>query len=78
MKNLCKKKCKVLSIDRDPETLDVAKKIKKKYKNRFLFQNGKFSQIENFLEFFNPNNSLKAENSTLLKIKNLWSNLRTW
>ena len=47
---LDKKNCKVLSIDRDPETLAQAERIKEKYKNRFLFQNGKFSQIENFLE----------------------------
>ena len=49
---LDKKNCKVLSIDRDPETIAQANRIQKKYKNRFLFQNGNFSQIENFLEYF--------------------------
>ena len=49
---LDKNNCKVLSIDRDPETIAQAQRIQEKYKNRFLFQNGNFSQIENFLEHF--------------------------
>ena len=38
-------KNKVLAIDRDKESLIEAIKVKKKYKNRFVFENIKFSQI---------------------------------
>ena len=39
-------KTKVIAIDRDPECEFFAKKIKKEYKDKFLFLNKKFSQID--------------------------------
>ena len=38
-------KNKIVAIDRDKESLVEANKIKKKFKNRFNFENIKFSQI---------------------------------
>ena len=37
---------KVISLDRDPEVLQIAKKIEKHNKNRFNFFNSKFSDID--------------------------------
>jgi len=36
---------KIFAIDRDPDSLKVANQIKKKYQNRFKFENKKFSEI---------------------------------
>ena len=38
---------KVFAIDRDPNSLKIANQFKKKYKNRFEFENRKFSEILN-------------------------------
>ena len=40
--------CKVLAIDCDPEAEIIAAQLKKDFKNRFFFINGKFSQIIKF------------------------------
>ncbi len=40
----------VIAIDRDPEAVDRAKIIKKKFSNRFSFYNDKFSNIDNILK----------------------------
>ncbi len=40
-------KTKVISLDRDLESLEKAKAIKKKFEDRFLFKNIKFSQLNN-------------------------------
>ena len=45
--------CKVLAIDRDPETRQVAQQLKEKYRNRFFFINGKFSEIIKFVDDLN-------------------------
>ena len=45
-----KKNCKVLGVDRDPDVTPVAEAIKVDFKNRFYFQNARFSQIEQLLE----------------------------
>ena len=37
----------VIAIDRDPDTYQSAKKLKKKYNKRFYFENIKFSEINN-------------------------------
>ena len=42
------KKNKIFAIDRDPESLLVLNQYKKKYKNRFEFENKRFSEISNF------------------------------
>ena len=47
-------KNKVIALDRDLESFKNAKKIQEKYKNRFLFKNIKFSQLNNL--------KLKSEN----------------
>ena len=36
---------KVIGIDRDIDSKNISKNIEKKYKNRFLFENKKFSEI---------------------------------
>ena len=41
------KKAKVIALDRDLESLKKAEEIQKKYKNRFLFKNIKFSELDN-------------------------------
>jgi 16S rRNA (cytosine1402-N4)-methyltransferase len=38
---------KVIALDRDQDSLKVAKKIQKKFEDRFLFKNIKFSQLNN-------------------------------
>ena len=38
---------KVIGIDRDIESKNISKNIEKEYKNRFLFENKKFSEINN-------------------------------
>jgi 16S rRNA (cytosine1402-N4)-methyltransferase len=45
-----KKNCKVLGVDRDPDVKPVAEAIKVDFKNRFYFENARFSQIEQLLE----------------------------
>ena len=45
-----RKNCKVLGVDRDPDVKPVAEAIKVDFKNRFYFQNARFSQIEQLLE----------------------------
>ena len=40
-------KTKVIGIDRDLESFKKAKEIQNKFKNRFLFKNIKFSQLNN-------------------------------
>ena len=37
----------VISLDRDNDTKKIASEVKKKYKNRFIFFNKKFSEIKN-------------------------------
>ena len=39
------KNCNVLGIDRDPDVIDRANQIKQKYKGRFNFIHGKFSEV---------------------------------
>ena len=41
------KNTKVIALDRDLESLKKAEEIKKKFKDRFLFKNIKFSQLNN-------------------------------
>jgi len=38
---------KVIGIDRDVDSKNISQKIEKEYKNRFLFKNKKFSEINN-------------------------------
>jgi len=45
-----RKNCKVLGVDRDPDVKPVAEAIKVDFKNRFYFENARFSQIEQLLE----------------------------
>jgi len=45
-----RKNCKVLGVDRDPDVMLAAEAIKVDFKNRFYFQNARFSQIEQLLE----------------------------
>jgi 16S rRNA (cytosine1402-N4)-methyltransferase len=45
-----RKNCKVLGVDRDPDVTLAAEAIKVDFKNRFYFQNARFSQIEQLLE----------------------------
>ena len=47
---LSKQNCKVIAIDRDPETKIVADNLKKIFTDRLYFFNGKFSELGNFLE----------------------------
>ena len=42
---------KVIGIDRDSDVISVAKKIKKKFQERFIFHNLKFSQIDSILKY---------------------------
>ncbi len=46
---LKKNSCSVLAIDRDPEAKMYSDYYKGKYKNRFFFQTGKFSDVEKIL-----------------------------
>ena len=39
-------KTKVIALDRDSNTFEYANNTKKKYKNRFVFHNSKFSDID--------------------------------
>ena len=48
-KILEKAECNVLSIDRDPDSLNYAFNLKKKYPNNFDFEIEQFSNIENIL-----------------------------
>ena len=41
------KNTKVIALDRDLESFKKAREIKKKFKDRFLFKNIKFSQLNN-------------------------------
>ena len=45
-----RKNCKVLGVDRDPDVMPTAEAMKIDFKNRFYFQNARFSQIEQLLE----------------------------
>ena len=45
------KNTKVIAVDRDKDTLKVAKRIEKKYPNRFKFYNKKFSEIDQIKSF---------------------------
>ena len=56
-KILSNKNNKVVALDRDPETLIEAKKLLKKFKGRFRFENEKFSNIN---ELKISNHNLKA------------------
>ena len=47
---LSKQNCKVIAIDRDPETKIVADNLKKVFTDRLYFINGKFSELGKFLE----------------------------
>ena len=47
---LSKQNCKVIAIDRDPETKIVADNLKKIFTDRLYFINGKFSELGKFLE----------------------------
>ncbi|MDC1140444.1 16S rRNA (cytosine(1402)-N(4))-methyltransferase, partial [Candidatus Pelagibacter sp.] len=40
-------KAKVIALDRDLESLKKAKEIQNKFKDRFLFKNSKFSELNN-------------------------------
>ena len=44
-------KTKVIGIDRDSDVISVAKKLKKKFQERFSFHNLKFSQIDSILKY---------------------------
>ena len=47
---LNKKNCKVIAIDRDPQTKIFANNLKKKFTDRLFFVNGKFSDLDKFLK----------------------------
>ena len=47
-------KSKVIAIDRDPDCLEIARSLKKKFKKRFFFKNEKFSKI-NEIDLKNEN-----------------------
>ena len=47
---LNKNNCKVIAIDRDPETNFFANKLKENFKNRLFFKNSKFSELHKFLK----------------------------
>ncbi len=53
---LNKKNCKVVAIDRDPESKIYAEKLSIDFKDRFYFKNGKFSQLVKILSEFKINN----------------------
>ena len=53
---LNKKNCKVVAIDRDPESKIYAEKLSIDFKDRFYFKNGRFSQLTKIL------NELKIKN----------------
>ena len=42
--------CKVIAIDRDPNVKERAKEYEKKYGERFIFFNARFSQINEVME----------------------------
>ena len=42
--------CKVLAIDRDPEAIEIAEQLKERFRNRFFFINGRFSEIIQFVD----------------------------
>ena len=46
-KILTYKNTNVIALDRDIESQKIAKKFSEKYKNRFIFKNKKFSQLDN-------------------------------
>ncbi len=50
---LSKKNCKVIAIDRDPQTKIFADNIKKTFTDRFYFKNGRFSELGKFLKELN-------------------------
>ena len=45
-----RKNCRVLGVDRDPDVKPAAEAIKVDFRNRFYFQNARFSQIEKLIE----------------------------
>ena len=49
-KILEKVQCNIISIDRDPDSLNYALKLKKKYPDNFHFEIEKFSNVENLLK----------------------------
>ena len=53
---LNKKNCKVVAIDRDPETKIYAEKLSTDFKDRFYFKNGRFSQLVKILNEFKIKN----------------------
>ena len=50
---LSQKNCKVVAIDRDPHVKVFADNLKISFKDRFYFKNGKFSELDKFLEELN-------------------------
>jgi 16S rRNA (cytosine1402-N4)-methyltransferase len=50
---LNKQNCKVVAIDRDPHVKVFADNLKISFKDRFYFKNGKFSELDKFLEELN-------------------------
>ena len=50
---LSQQKCKVVAIDRDPQVKVFADNLNISYKDRFYFKNGKFSELDKFLEELN-------------------------
>ena len=44
------KNTKVISLDRDSNTIDYASEIKKKYNDRFIFYNEKFSNLDRVIK----------------------------
>jgi len=44
-----KANCKVISVDRDPVVLPRVQELKEKYKNRFEFKSGNFSNLEELI-----------------------------
>ena len=43
-------KTKVIALDRDSNTQQYASNTKKKYKNRFIFHNSKFSELDKVVD----------------------------
>ncbi len=50
---LNKQNCKVIAIDRDPLAKIFADNLKKSFTDRFYFKNGKFSELDKFLNELN-------------------------
>ncbi len=50
---LSKQSCKVVAIDRDPQVKVFADNLKISFTDRFYFKNGKFSELDKFLEELN-------------------------